>query len=462
MTTNQGQPAPAAGPVERAVPGTATGAERGPRRRRFLVYGILLGLILAAGAAVGVWYYLYAEAHEWTDDAFIDAHIIQVSPRVPGRVLKVNVRDNQNVRAGDVLVELDPRDFEVRLAQARAGLAAAEATHKTAQTSLALVRAVTAASIDQAKAGVQEARSGVEMAQAQLAVAQSRQTQAQAQLAAARATVERARATAAAAEADAVRTADDLKRYAELFAQKRISQQQMDAATAAAKAAAAQHQAALKATDASAAAVAAAEADIQVAADSIKLAAAQAAQAEAKVAEQQAKLADALAAPQRVAAAEGQLAAAAADVARLKALAEQAELELSYTKIVASEDGLVTKRSVEPGNFYQPGQAMLALVTAKVWVVANFKESAVGRIRPGQSAAVTVDAYPGKVFKAHVDSIQAGTGARFSLLPPENATGNYVKVVQRVPVKIVFDEAPEPPLRLAPGMSVVPEVRVKE
>jgi membrane fusion protein (multidrug efflux system) len=140
----------------------------------------------------------------------------------------------------------------------------------------------------------------------------------------------------------------------------------------------------------------------------------------------------------------------------------QGELELSYTKVTAPEAGQVTRRTVEPGAFFQPGQAMLALVPVRVWVIANFKETTLGRIKPGQSVEITVDAFPGRVFKGHVDSLQAGTGSRFSLLPPENATGNFVKVVQRVPVKIVFDEPTDvPPRRLAPGMSVIPEVHVE-
>jgi membrane fusion protein (multidrug efflux system) len=188
---------------------------------------------------------------------------------------------------------------------------------------------------------------------------------------------------------------------------------------------------------------------------------AQVAEAEGKLAEYEAKLAEAATAPQRVAVAESQLATATADVQRLKAVLAQAELELSYTTITAPEAGRVTRKTVEAGAFFQVGQAMLALVPTNVWVVANFKETALHRIHPGQKVLMRVDAYPDKVFHGHVDSLQAGTGAAFSLLPPENATGNYVKVVQRVPVKIVFDDSPDPAYLLAPGMSVVPEVLVK-
>ena len=145
----------------------------------------------------------------------------------------------------------------------------------------------------------------------------------------------------------------------------------------------------------------------------------------------------------------------------MRAEVEQAELELSYTKIYATEAGRVTRKSVEEGALVQIGQPLLAIVPGDVWVTANFKENQIGRMVPGQPVDISVDAYPDKIFKGHVDSIQAGTGARFSLIPPENATGNYIKVVQRVPVKIVFDEPPDPKHMLAPGMSVVPEVAVR-
>jgi len=183
--------------------------------------------------------------------------------------------------------------------------------------------------------------------------------------------------------------------------------------------------------------------------------------AQAGVNEALGRLEQANAAPQQVAVSQAQAETAGATTEQLRAQVAQAELELSYTKVYAPESGRVTRKSVEEGALVQIGQPLLAIVGGDVWVTANFKESQIGMMTPGQSVEISVDAYPDKVFKAHVDSIQAGTGARFSLIPPENATGNYVKVVQRVPVKIVFDESPDPRHMLAPGMSVVPEVRVK-
>jgi membrane fusion protein (multidrug efflux system) len=183
--------------------------------------------------------------------------------------------------------------------------------------------------------------------------------------------------------------------------------------------------------------------------------------AQAGVGEALGRLAQANTAPKQVAVSQAQSETATATTEQLRAEVEQAELELSYTKIYATEAGRVTRKSVEEGALVQIGQPLLAIVPGNVWVTANFKESQIGRMVLGQPVDITVDAYSDKVFKGHVDSIQAGTGAQFSLIPPENATGNYVKVVQRLPVKIVFDEPPDPKHMLAPGMSVVPEVAVR-
>jgi membrane fusion protein (multidrug efflux system) len=183
--------------------------------------------------------------------------------------------------------------------------------------------------------------------------------------------------------------------------------------------------------------------------------------AQAAVAQAKAKLAAADVAPQRVAESKAALDTAVAEVARAKAAVGAAELDLSYTKVVAQQDGRVTRKTVEPGQWVQAGQAMFALVPSDVWVLANFKETQLEHMKPGQEVEIGVDAYPGVKFKGHVDSIQMGAGARFSLLPPENATGNYVKVVQRVPVKIVFDGRIDPKYVVGPGMSVEPEVKVQ-
>lgn len=325
-------------------------------------------LILLIGAIFGLRYFLHARLVESTDDAFIEGHVVQVSSKIAGQVLEVRVRDNQEVPPGELLAAVDPRDFEVRLAQARAGEAAARGKLKQAQTQLPVARA----NLGQAEAEVQVAET----------VAALRET--------------------------------DLKRLDQLG--ELVSHQQLDQARSTAQTSRAQLGAARK----------------------------RAAAAEAQVVN-----------------AESQVQTAQAEVEQAAVAIQQAELELSYTKIFSSEEGRVTRKSVEPGNYVQPGQALMAIVPSRVWVVANFKETQLTDMRAGQPVQVRVDAYPGKVFKGHVDSIQAGSGARFSLLPPENATGNFVKVVQRFPVKIVLDGPIDPGTFLAPGMSVHPEVRVR-
>ena len=336
------------------------------RKRKLLVIGVV-GLVVLVG--VVIYYIHFIAPYESTDDAFIDGYVTLVSPRVPGQVARLMVTDNQEVKEGDVLVELDPRDYEASLAQAKADLAAA---HSQSDQSRAQVK-------------VSEAK----VVQAQAAVT--------------------------AAEAEDQRAADDLKRY-ESVESRAVSKSAFDLAQAQARSANANLEAARSQTNAAEADVALSEAGVETAAAAVQ-------QAEAKM--------------------------------------QQAELNLSYTKIIAPADARVTARTVQPGNYVQPGQALLALVPRDVWVVANFKETQLTYMKPGQPVELSVDAYPNRKFKGKVDSLQAGTGARFSLLPPENAVGNYVKVVQRIPVKIVFDEMLPTNLDIAPGMSVVPMVKVK-
>jgi membrane fusion protein (multidrug efflux system) len=264
-----------------------------------------------------------------------------------------------------------------------------------------------------------------------------------------------------AAEAEATRAKADVDRYQVLFAKDEISKQQLDQAVATADKASAQLDSARQRVVAANAQVNEARSAQAAAVETARQGQTQIGGAEAGVSEALGRLAQANTAPQQLAVSEAQSDTAGATTEQLRAKVDQAELELSYTKIYASEAGRVTRKAVEEGALIQIGEPLLAIVPGNVWVTANFKESQIGRMIPGQTVDISVDAYPGKVFRGHVDSIQAGTGARFSLIPPENATGNYVKVVQRVPVKIVFDETPDPQHMLAPGMSVVPEVAVK-
>jgi membrane fusion protein, multidrug efflux system len=389
---------------------------RSYRRRMMLAFGAVAAV---AALIFGGRYLAHAMAHESTDDAFIDGHIVAMSPKVASNVLRVHIDDNAQVKAGDLLVELDPRDFESRLAQARANLAAAVAQHQGATINVRVIGTTSGAGVQQAAAGVQGAQRRVDGARSRL-----EETQAQ----------------VAAADAEAVRARADAQRYERLAQQGFVSLQVRDDAVAKDRMAAANLDAARKSE--------------QAAADAIR-------QSEAQLGEAQAHLASAKAAPDQVAYSQAQAEQAAAQIIQLEAAVHQAELDLSYTKIYAPESGRVTRKSVEPGAYVQVGQTILSMVPEHVWVVANFKETQLRHMRPGQPATVHVDAYPDRVFTGHVDSIQAGSGARFSLMPPENATGNYVKVVQRVPVKIVIDDAPDGQRTLGPGMSAVPEVKVR-
>lgn len=427
------------------------------RRPAFL---IVAALVLVVALVFGLRYWSYARTHESTDDAFIDGRIVQVSPKVSGYVVKLHVKENQEVREGELVAELDARDFEARLAAARAALAAGGARQREAQAGVALTRATSSAGVRQASGVVQQARTGVETARAAASAERSRIDQAGAAVATAQANAAQAQAQVAAAEAEANRAAADLQRYQELFARDEVSRQRLEQAQATAATAAANLEAARRRVAAAEAQVAEARSAQSVAAENARRAATQIGGAQAGVGEALGRLAQAGTGPQQVAVSQAQAETAGATIEQLRAAVEQAELELSYTKIYAPESGRVTRKAVEEGALVQPGQPLMAVVSGDIWVTANFKETQLGDIRPGQAVEVEVDAYPGKIFKAHVESIQAGTGSRFSMIPPENATGNYVKVVQRVPVRIVFDEPPDQNRMLAPGMSVTPEVKV--
>lgn len=472
-------PPPGAGAVTEETPPAETdvfdeeeaesgGAHEAPvvaARRRPLYkrpfFMIVAALVVVVALVFGLRYWAYARAHETTDDAFIDGHVVQVSPKVSGYVAKVYVTDNQQVKEGDLLAELDARDFEARLEAARAALAAGAARQREAQAGVALSRATTSAGLRQAQSVVQQARTNVETARAAAAAERSRTNQAGAGVVTAQANASQAAAQVAAAEAEATRANADVQRYQELFARDEVSRQRLDQAIAAAQTATANLEAARRRVAAAEAQVAEARSAEAAQAQNAQRAATQIGGAQAGVGEALGRLEQAGAGQQQVAVSQAQAETAGASIEQLQAAVTQAELELSYTKIYAPESGRVTRKAVEEGAFVQPGQPLMAVVSGDVWVTANFKETQLNDIRPQQPVEVEVDAYPGQTFKAHVDSIQMGTGARFSLIPPENATGNYVKVVQRVPVKIVFDEPADPNRPLAPGMSVTPEVRVK-
>jgi membrane fusion protein (multidrug efflux system) len=357
------------------------------------------------------------------------------------------VQDNQHVNRGDLIAEIDPQDYEARLSEARARLGDTSARADGAQSNLLLTSTVTGAILAQTGAAADAARNQVE-------VLRARDEQDAGGIRAAEAALGQAEAQQAAAKAEADRAAADAVRYRAMYSKDEVSRQQLDRAETQAKAAAANLEAAKHAMEAAKASLAQARA-----AQASTRAGLQ--QAENQVVQAQGRVREAQSAPQQIRVRQAEVASLRAQVEQQRAAVQQAELALSYTRIRAPESGFITRKAVEPGNFVQPGQSLLALVSDRLWVVANFKETQLARMRPGQPVTLKLDAYPQLRLRGHVESLQSGTGARFSLLPAENATGNYVKVVQRVPVKIVLDEAPPPSYRIGPGMSVEPEVQVR-
>lgn len=390
-------------------------------------------IVLVALVLVGGFFWWRSRGTEATDDAQVDGHITQIAARVGGTVTTVEVTNNQAVKAGDVLVVIDPRDYQIAVERAKAELADAQATSSAARTGVPIAQVETRSGVSTASGGVQQAEAGVTGADREIQVAQANLVSAQAH--------QREK------EATAIKTARDVERFRGLVQKDEISRQQFDAAVA-------QADAARAAADAAKSEVAAAQGGITVAEQ-------RAAQARGAASQARAGLASAQTAPQQLQVTQARATAAEARVRQAEAALKQAELNLEYTTVKAPTDGVVSRKSVEAGQVIQPGQPLMALVNLQdVWVTANFKETQLKSMRPGQKVVIVVDAL-GREFTGHVDSIAAATGAKFSLLPPENATGNYVKVIQRVPVRIFFEPGQDPNRTLRPGMSVTPTVRVQ-
>jgi membrane fusion protein, multidrug efflux system len=399
----------------------------GQNRRRIRMIGAG-ALVMLVGVAVWLW---VTAGRESTDDAEIDGHVTPIAARVGGTVVRVAVNDNQAVDAGDTLVELDPRDFNVAVDRAKAELASAEGAAAAAKSGVPVTSATTASDISTAQSGIAQAASAVTAAEREVEAAKARLASAQ------------AHQREMAANAD--QAAKDVERLRPLLAKDEVSQQQFDAASAKA--------AAQRAT------VESAEAQVNEAEADTRVAESHLAQAQASEKQAHAALSAAETGPDQVAAIKAQAQAADARVEQAKAALTQAQLNLQYAVVKAPIKGIVSRKSVDVGQVVQAGQPLLAIVPLEnVWVTANFKETQITNMRVGQRVTFEVDTYGGHDFQGHVDSIAAATGARFSLLPPENATGNFVKVVQRVPVKIVLDGPPDPKYPLRPGMSVTPTV----
>jgi len=395
-----------------SLPSGGTTTRKKGRMRLYLVAG---GLVLLVA---GLLLWRYFGSYESTDDAQVDVHLYPVSARISGYVIKVNVDDNQYVEKGTVLVEIDPRDYEVAVAQAQASLASAEATAKSLNITVPITSVSTESQISATASDVENAKAGVRAAQKQLTAAHAQVEQ---------------------AEASDVKLQDDVERYRLLVEKKEVADQIYDQAVSAAKASTASIEA-LKASEAAAE-------------DGVR-------QAEARQATAVANYQSAQTGPQQVSSTRARVQAAIADVEQKRAALDQAKLNLQYTRVVAPVSGEVNK-TVVVGLNVQPGQQLLTVVPLdEVWITANFKETQLRHMTGGQKVNISVDSN-GRTYKGHLDSISGATGPLFSLLPPENATGNYVKIVQRIPVKIVLEPGENKDRQLRPGMNVEPKVYLR-
>jgi membrane fusion protein (multidrug efflux system) len=382
-------------------------------RRNILIIVIVLVVIVG-----GLFLWRYLGGYESTDDAEVDVHLYPVSARVSGYVTKVNVDDNQYVQKGAILVEIDPKDYEVAVEEAQADLLSAEATAQSLNINVPITSISTSSQLKFAASGVDDAGAAISTAQSQVASAH---------------------AQLEAAEATDVKAQDDLRRYKALVDKQEVAAQTYDQAVAAAKS--------------STASVAAARDNEAAALQVVQ-------QARSRLGQSEANKLSAETGPQQVSSTQARARAAVADVQQKRAKLEQAQLNLQYAQIVAPISGEVNK-SVVVGMNVQPGQQLLTVVPLdEVWVTANFKETQLKQMKIGQRTDIHVDS-SGLTFKGHVDSIAGATGPLFSLLPPENATGNYVKIVQRIPVKIVLDPGENQNHQLRPGMNVVPDVIIR-
>jgi membrane fusion protein (multidrug efflux system) len=381
----------------------------------------LILLVALVAVAASVLLYRYFAAWESTDDAQVDGYIYPVSSRVSGYVTRVLVDDNQYVEAGTVLVQLDPKDYDVALANAKATLANDQASAAALRTNVPITSVSTSSQLSTARADLENAKAGLVAAQRGFDAAQAFLRQ---------------------AEANDLKAQDDVSRYKPLAEKDEIPQRQYTQAVDSQKATAA-------AIEAARASAAAAEQTVT--------------QARARIIQAEAGVQYAETQPQQISIQRSRAQAADAETQRAAAILQQAQLNLEYATVVAPVSGIVGQRSVQPGQNVAPGQQMMTVVpldSQNIWVTANFKETQLRKMRPGQHVKISVDTY-GRKYDGHVLNIAGASGSRYSLLPPENATGNYVKVVQRIPVKIVFEKGQDPEHLLRPGMSVEPNVKVQ-
>jgi membrane fusion protein (multidrug efflux system) len=412
-----------AGPDDESKAGQAPAPDEMPRRvvprrraRLNVVTSVVAVVVVLLVGGFFLWRYL--SSYESTDDAQVDVHLYPVSSRVSGHVVRVSVDDNEYVEQGAVLVEIDPLDYQLAVDKARADLANAEATAQSLNITVPITAVSTSSQLTVSASDVENAAAGIIAAEKQLAAAHAQVEE---------------------AEANEVKAHDDLKRYKRLVDKQDVSEQTYDQALAAAKAAAA--------------GVAAAQANEAATQQGVQ-------QARNRLSQAEASHRTAQTGPRQVASTRARALSALAEVQQRRAALEQAELNLQYTKVVAPVSGSVSK-TVVVGMNIQAGQQLLTIVPLDdVWITANFKETQLTGMRSGQRVDVDVDSN-GRMYKGHVDSIGGATGPLFSLLPPENATGNFVKIVQRIPVKIVLEPGENPDRQLRPGMNVEPRVYLR-
>ncbi|HEX3875461.1 MAG TPA: HlyD family secretion protein [Bryobacteraceae bacterium] len=430
-TSNPPSPTPAGAPAG-ATPEAAPPAPSAPpnprkRRRAMLIMG-LIGIVLLVG---GFFYYRYAATYETTDDAIVDTHINSISSRISGTITAVNVDENQSVTAGEVLATIDPRDYQVATEQAQAQLKESQANIAAENPNVPITQTTNQANISTGQAQVDTQLAAAAAAAQDLAATRQRLAQSEAQV--------------REAEANNAKAQADLARYRTLVEKDEIPKTQFDQIVAAAKAQSA-------GVDAAKATVAANQAQVESAARTVD-------QRQALVAEARTRLAQSNQnAPQQLAQSRANLQSKEAQANRAKASVDQALLNLSYTKIIAPVAGIIGKRSAEVGATVQAGQQLFTIAqTNDMWITANFKETQLRRMHPGLKVKIHIDAYD-LDYNGYVESMPAASGSVTSLLPPENATGNFVKVVQRLPVRIRFDKDQSGLDRLRPGMSVEPKV----
>ncbi len=433
-----------------------------PRSNKRKLPFIIAGIVIVIAAVSGIAYWLYSRQFESTDDAFIDGNIVQVSPKVSAYVNKIYVKDNQYVHKGDLLIELDSRDYEAHLKQAESQLHIAQAQRKQASANADLTKKTTQAAQLQAESNVQTAQTNVNQTELAAQIKQLQIQQALTAVKTAQANLAQTRTQIPQAQANLDLAQKNFNRQQVLYRNGDISKQSFDQATTTLQTAQAQMESARKQVEAAQAKINEAQANVLTAQENYRQSLAQVDLTKSQVNESAGRLEDANAAPERVAVSETQVVTNEATIEQAQVAVSQAELELSYTKVYAPEDGYVTRKSVEEGQLVQAGSALMAIsVSDDIWVVANFKETQLELMRIGQPVELKVDAYPNEIFHGKIESFQVGTGSRFSVLPAENASGNYVKVVQRIPIKIVFEEKPDKVHLLAPGMSVEPIVKIR-